>query len=887
MLKKILILSTLILFFVNSFSQSLNIYNDISEKQSVVEYSDTELNSINNKIIKQLSQSIPSPLQDTKLSFSYLLGSSINQKGTKILLKADISKIKLVGTFQYKGFIINDVLYPNKIDFKFKWIDKNENLIKSKTLSDVVFKSGKKIVNLSFIDTNNVKGSKIEISDISLVFDENNEEKFNLKLNTIDSYYDSDVRIKIANQNLDKINLDSLNLLNDYLRLIDETHQTIKNIKSLRLVSKLSLQTNDPITLMSKLSKLKLRNEKLKKDIQHVLKNMHEAYYKKGVYYLSVKNPLEAEKYFNKSLEVKKNYPPSLYQLAKIDFGNKKYEKSLTTLSMVLNTLKPKTDTRYDCVKLSEEIIKIYIADAKQLTDDKDFENAFRVLEKCTNICDSINGLNCTKPIEIEYKHAHHGKYQNIIDETEIKISNGDLSQAEKLIDSAQVYQKNYRKYIINDEALFIVYNKLYDAYYAQGSSLNKEKKYEEAFNNLKKAKVICTDYYAVECSEGLSVQIEISVKGIYKNMILSAQQIFDSNDVDSAYQIIQKAEKYRAFYNLDKDDHFDILLAKINHKQYLNLIAQGIKFYENEKSEKALNNFKQAQKIEEKYSYEHNKSLDTLIHKSARMLLLHRIRQGEKEVLKNNLFEARKFSSTAKTIQENYKVENDTIIQQRFEELNNKIFSKDCKNSQLKYNVQFNSALHFIEKKNFIEADNALNKAIKISNENSVCHIITINALNKKQEISPVIKYQKMMLGIDKLIDENSYQGAIKEYLTAEKFFAENNISKFGLEIETLFNFIKNNETLNFVNFAVKYYTNNNNYDNALILLNNLSAKGYERSWAKNNQTLLGTQLAIRDFNAKPEANYKTKLIKYTKNNKWYNSLKKAYIKQWKNLKK
>ena len=51
MLKKILILSTLILFFVNSFSQSLNIYNDISEKQSVVEYSDTELNSINNKII--------------------------------------------------------------------------------------------------------------------------------------------------------------------------------------------------------------------------------------------------------------------------------------------------------------------------------------------------------------------------------------------------------------------------------------------------------------------------------------------------------------------------------------------------------------------------------------------------------------------------------------------------------------------------------------------------------------------------------------------------------------------------------------------------------------------------------------------------------------------
>lgn len=887
MYKEILIYSALILFSINSFSQNINIYNNISEKQTVIQYSNTELNNANNKIIKQLSQSIPSPLQATKLSYSYLLESSINQKGNKILLKADISKIKLAGTIQYKGFIINDVLYPNKIDFNLKWIDKEKNVIKSKTLTDVVFKSGKKIINLSFLDTNNIKGSELEILNISLVFDSGNEQKFNQKFNTIDSYYNSDARIKITNQNLDKINLDSLKLLNAYLKLIDETHQTIKNIKSQRLVSKLSLQTNDPISLMPKISKIVQRNQKLKKDVQHVLKNMHEAYYRKGVYYLSVKNPTEAKNYFNKSLEVKKNFPPSLYQLAKIDFNNKKYEKSLTTLSMVLNTLKPKTDTRYDCVKLSEEIIKIYIADAKQFSAKKDFKNAFSVLNKCTNICDSINGLNCTKLIEIEYKHAHKGKYQNIIDETEIKINNGDLSQAEKLIDSAQEYQKNYIKYIINDEALFAVYNKLYDAYFEKGSALNMEKKYEDAFDNFKKAKVICTDYYAVECSEELTAQIKTSVKGIYKNMISNAQNIFDSNDIDSAYQIIKKAEQYRAFYNLAKNDNFDVLVSKINHKQYLNLIAQGIKFYENEKSEKALNNFKQAQKIETKYSYEHNKSLDTLIHKSARLLLLHRIRQGEKEVLKNNLFEARKFSSTAKTIQENYKIENDSIIQQRFEELNNKIFSKDCKNSQLKYNVQFNSALHFIEKKHFIDADNALNKAIKISNENSVCHIITINALNKKQEIAPVINYQKMMLGIYKLIDENSYQGAITEYVEAEKFYKKNNIVKFGLEIDTLFNFIKNNETLNFVNFAVKYYTNNNNFDNALILLNDLSEKRYERSWATNNQTLLGTQLAIRDFNAKPETNYKTKVTKYTKNNKWYNSLKKAYIRQWKQLMK
>ncbi len=887
MFKKILIYSTLLLFPINSFSQYVNIFDKILEKQSIVNYSNTNLNSYNNKIIKQLSQSIPSPLQETKLNYSFLLNSSINRKSNKILIKADISKINLSGKIQYKSFIINDVLFPNKIDFEIKWIDKNNKLIKSKILSDVVFKSGKKIVNLSFIDTNNIKDSYLEFSDISLVFDTKNYSNFLQRLQTIDSYYDSDIRIKIANQNLAKISLDSLHLLTGYLKLIDETHQAIKSIKAQRLITKLSLQANDPIDLIHKISNIEQRNKKFKKDIEHVLKNMHEAYYKKGVYNLSVNNATEAAKYFNKSLEVKKNYPPSLYQLALIDFNNKEYEKSLATLSMVLNTLNPKTDARYDCVKLSEKIITVYIADAKLFNNAKDFKSAFKVLDKCKDICAGIKGLNCTQPIEIEFAHAYNGQYQNIIDETENKISKGDLSRAELLIDSAQVFQENNRKYIVNDEAMFVVYNKLYDAYFEKGTELNNKENYEDAFNNLKKAREICTEYYAVICSNDLNNQIHISKNGVYKNMIIDAQNIFDKNDVDSAYQIIKKAEEYRVFNNLAKDGNYDKLIAEINHRQYLNLIAQGKKFYENEKAEKSLNNFKQAQKIEIKYLYKPDKSLDTLIHQSARMLLLYRIRQGEKEVLKNNLFQARKFSSTAKTIQENYKIENDSIIQQRFDELNSKIFSKDCKNSQLKYNVQFNTALHFIEQKNFIDADNALNKAIKISNENSECQIITTNALNKKQEIASVIKYQKIMLGINKLIKENSYQSAINKYIDAGKFYAENNIVKFGLKNDTLFDFIKNNESLNFINFTVKYYTNNNNFDNALILLKKLYTKGYERSWAANNQTLLGTQLAIRDFKANPKANSKNNVTKYTKNNKWYNSLKKAYLKQWKQLSK
>ena len=82
----------------------------------------------------------------------------------------------------------------------------------------------------------------------------------------------------------------------------------------------------------------------------------------------------------------------------------------------------------------------------------------------------------------------------------------------------------------------------------------------------------------------------------------------------------------------------------------------------------------------------------------------------------------------------------------------------------------------------------------------------------------------------------------------------------------------------------GVKYYTRLGKPANALKLLDELYRRDFEPAWAKECQTELGVKLAQKDYQEHPEANAKLKVLDYTRGDKWYNNLKKAYLQEWKN---
>ena len=76
------------------------------------------------------------------------------------------------------------------------------------------------------------------------------------------------------------------------------------------------------------------------------------------------------------------------------------------------------------------------------------------------------------------------------------------------------------------------------------------------------------------------------------------------------------------------------------------------------------------------------------------------------------------------------------------------------------------------------------------------------------------------MIIEIDKLLNEESYQSVISRYIEVCEFFTDSNVERLGLAHKSLFDFISTNSSSGFINFSVKHYTNKNKYEKALALL-------------------------------------------------------------------
>jgi hypothetical protein len=140
-------------------------------------------------------------------------------------------------------------------------------------------------------------------------------------------------------------------------------------------------------------------------------------------------------------------------------------------------------------------------------------------------------------------------------------------------------------------------------------------------------------------------------------------------------------------------------------------------------------------------------------------------------------------------------------------------------------------------------------------------------------------------MIQINELLNKEEFRAVIEDYVSLSKFYSDSCKNNFGVSHQNLYNYVFTNSNLGLINYCVRYYTEMGKTDTALILLNELCNRKYIASWSKESQIAVGTQLAIldREIESETPIDPKVKVIDYTKYNKWFNYLKKAYLQQWK----
>lgn len=866
-------------------SQQLIIYNDIKPETYLVKDELGDKNTPLRNILKILAQGNNKPATTTKFYFAYKQKTRILKKNNTLEFIVEIQDINFSGDIKFKGFDMSEFLFPNEADFSINWLTRAGQIIKTFSFTNVQINE-ENLVLADFYENDSLLQNSYNLAVVNKNFYYTvvNMKLLKSKADLIDEYYTIDNQLKYAFAELETINPDNIDKLYEYKTIISKNDLLISSITSKDFINQLNLNEYDPIKLDEKLSNLYGLNNELRFEINYNLEHLYEIYYHRGLEMLANGKTDLALQNFNKSVNSNLFFAPAHYQIAKINYYRKNYDLTVIGILDIVNNMKPDPDTKTLAVELANMVYSDLIANAKNYNSQNKYEQALSHLDKAKNICQSVTGMICSTELQASYQDAINGKYQQYISSANQQIDAGKLFDAESTIQTLRIYYQSNTG-LLDVSYLDKVIEKLYFAYIEKSRKMNASANYTEAVKCVDNAKQICKTNSKIPCTADLDEQVMIAYKGIYSAKLESAKASLLKNDLKSTEQNLNDAELYRSSKNIEKNPLQDDLLFQLNTKKYQSMISEAQDLFANKKYENCLSKIKDAEKIAVSSNITISTEVKKLKENSVRSQINSLIQNGIDGVETNNLKIARDNYKNSVSLASEYSLENDKEISASLNSLKGKMFSQECKNAQNEFQTQYNLVLSYIEKKEFADADRALEKTFQIAEKNAECDINTTDAKNKRSEILPAITYQKLFAEIEKLLREGNYVQVYKKYQEVEMYFFEFKVDKFGLEHLPIIDYILkcNSE---FVNYSIKYYVDLKDLTTSLRFLDELFKRNYSAKWCEQNQEFLGSELAKKDFAINSSANPKEQVTKYTKGEKWYSFLKKAYLKQWKGLK-
>ena len=891
MKKLSLLVISFLIYFSSGYSQSQIIFDKENTLTFLIRYEQGQ-SGVKNQIFRKIAQGYSKPVSNVSLRFSFNEHRQILKRGNRLEFIADISNIKIEGDKMYRGFDVSKALIPGKISFTLQWLKNGNNIVNTYTFNDINVKDNStELVHMTVTDTVNTENYKIKIVNRVFDYTDLNLQMFNNESVMIDRYYDENVSARSKLRQLNRINtnrdyLSHLEDLNELYRLRDTAIRAevyVNTVKQKEFYRFLPLNIYDPEGLKSKLNRISNKAELLKDVCTDLIDNFDKIYYERGIEMIARHNPGQADYYFNKSIEINPGFAPSHFQLARLYYNSGYIDKAIDKLFQIRG-MNPDTETKLQTVELARGIYNDFLLNAAELNNNARFDDAKAVLSTASQICRDFPEVRCRQAMDVEMSRAVNGKFYQILNAADVNFRNDNLTEAERIINDAVNYAYENRDFINDDSGIKERIRILYNRYLERGNKYTYNKKFSQAINEYDNAARVCNGYRQISCSEALVKGYKKARTGIYNSYLNDAENYFRKGKNEDAEIFADKAISYRKKYSLKQNSKEDRLFLDIKQAIYNDVISEGNDLASESKYQKALDKFTKAVSIQTNFGVRKNLKLPAYINNTAENFVKEICKNGKNKVKVNDLNTARKLYDNAKTISEKYSVENNPEVIKAKTELKKLIFKKECINAQNAFDKIYNSALDLINSKKYIEADKKLDKAFELSRKYEKCEIDTRKVAVKKDYISPAVKYLKNIEAVNAYLKRKNYKSAIETYISAEDYYKIQNINEYGINHTPLFDFIQKSYS-DFIIYSVGFYNHNKEYDKALDLLRELSRRQAKKSYTKEMQIVLATDMAKRDFDTDPKGNYKSYIAKYTQGDKFFKYFRKAYKKQWKIL--
>ncbi len=394
----------------------------------------------NNEILKLLAKAESREVE--KFNISYLVKFKlVGQMEKKNSMQVFFSSIELMQAVKYKQFDLNDLMLPGKADFVLIRRNTSKDIAKTYPAKRVSIKIGDSYSEkITDPDTIGISGSKLEMVELSIYFDDKGYKAIKEKLSTIDEYYNSEVVIKDLIRSLKAIDPDQIEKVMLYLDQVKAAGKTIENTEDKKLSQKLALHLFDPIGLGVTLKEAKTLHKSIADTLQSIANHLYLAWFNQAKKLHADKKNKEALERLQKCIALKNDFVPAYLEKALILQEEDDFPASLKELKTAFTTLKITPDEKLTIQNLALKVVEKSVKDANVFCLNQNFDSAIVLLDSCLSISRQFGKLTISSAFQDVKKKSYQGKYEKIGNSASKLMVFEKIQEALAVVDSAHAF---------------------------------------------------------------------------------------------------------------------------------------------------------------------------------------------------------------------------------------------------------------------------------------------------------------------------------------------------------------------------------------------------------------------------------------------------------------
>lgn len=574
MKKPLLAIAFLLLAFQQSgFAQS-QILRENNESLSILMKYDgggTSQGIVNN-LLYRLSQGNKTDVRRTEFVFVTEEYSRLSLRGNNTLdVYYAYKNMRLTGATSYRGFDMAVYLLPTGVTANIQR-SKNGTNLDSKGVTDVELKGNPAVfAEYSVEDTAaDVRNNQFKVILRDFVYSRGALQRFEDQCNLVDSYYNSIGELEQIYLDLRAVNPNDLEGIQAQANQLKAIQERILVINNREYEKKLGItNSKDPAKFLAKLNEVTAYASQTEQQISQTMANLPALYHARAMDHLQHNRRDAAIADFNKAIQQNRNFGPSHYQLARMDFEAGRVKEAQTRAENVVLNMNPDPQTRGMAVGLLENIANAYVNTAREANKRGQFDVAIASLDEASAIAAKIPELNVSGVVGREYSIAFNGQYNQILGAGEQALAAGLLQSAENEAIRASQFQAQHAD-LLQPQPAESLMMRVKQAQYADHKRVGREaldlQRFAEAKERLEAAQSL-EGQYGIAADTLLPKQVRMAARPIVLQNARNGVAAAINNRLAEARDLGLKVAADREKYGLQNDPELEAAVAELNQK--------------------------------------------------------------------------------------------------------------------------------------------------------------------------------------------------------------------------------------------------------------------------------------------------------------------------------